>query len=344
MPSDASCRKLRNLKLGGKSFPKKYRRLMQRCLEADPDKRPQHAADCLEMLTGKRRNWRLVILSLLFALIGLCVFYEPWRTEITYLMRNFNFSSYQWEDQVTRMHILSEEEMTCQVVGRGPIYPGQLNLMIPAKSNFAGREYQVVAIGDSAFQLDTLLETVYLPEGLRQLGVQAFKECHSLQIVNLPNSVTQLDSGCFQGCWNMHSLRLSDNLTELPSRCFVENSLETVHIPEGVTILHEDVFVNCRKLRDVRLPSKLRRIDRGVFYMCSALEEITLPAQVETVGEYCFYKCDKLRDVYCLAVTPPQSLSSFDRDNIRLHVPASSVEAYRNHPVWGKLQVMALEE
>lgn len=324
----------------GKSMPKRYRQVMEHCLEHDPDKRPPHAADCLVMLMGNRHHWRLAILLTLVALVGMSLLYEPWRKEIIFATRNFGFRNYQWEDQVTRMHILSDEEMTCQVVGRGPIYPGQLNLMIPAKSNFVGREYQVVAIGDSVFLGDTLLETVYLPEGIRQLGAQAFKNCHALQIVNLPNSVTQLGSGCFEGCWNLHNLHLSDKLTELPSRCFVDNSLETVLIPEGVTTLHEDVFVNCSKLHDVSLPTSLSAIGRGVFYMCSSLEEITLPAQVASVGEYCFYYCDKLRDIYCLATTPPQAIATFDRQDIRLHVPPTSIEAYRNHSVWGKFNVM----
>jgi len=143
----------------------------------------------------------------------------------------------------------------------------------------------------------------------------------------------------------MRYVHLSESLTELPDRCFHANiSLPRVDIPEGIREIGMDCFVADSALVEVNLPSTLERLNRGVFYLCKQLEHIDLPAGLTYVGELCFYRCTNLKDIYCHAVNPPVIVDAFDRNDIVLHVPHGSMEAYRNDPVWGKLQIIPLKE
>ena len=71
--------------------------------------------------------------------------------------------------------------------------------------------------------------------------------------------------------------------------------------------------------------------------MCFELQEITIPAGVTTIGEYVFFDCHKLRHIYNYA-PEPQSLSTIIRRGqvqyVTVHVPAASVEKYRNAHHW----------
>jgi len=330
--------------LPSKNLPIKYKLLKKRCLEKDPAKRPQHASDCIDQLENKTRKLRYLYAGILLAVISLgCMFLlnDNWRNEFRYATRHFHFDNYNWIDNNCKIHILSDEEMTCEVVGHNKL--GNNSLMVIAHTKFVGRNYQVTAIADSAFTHDSEMETIFLPEGLRSIGRYAFDDCNRLKIINLPNTVQSLDDSSFANCDSLVSIHLSESLRELPERGFHTcELLDNVVVPEGVTIIREDCFVDCATLSRISLPSTLSILERGVFYLCPSLENIQLPENLRKIGEYCFYECKNLHDVYCLATTPPQILSAFDRTDIRLHVPAESLELYKKDPEWSKLQILPL--
>ncbi len=58
----------------------------------------------------------------------------------------------------------------------------------------------VVAIGDSAFQNQTQLQAVALPDGVMSIGWFAFAGCVSLERILLPPSVERIAYGAFENC------------------------------------------------------------------------------------------------------------------------------------------------
>jgi hypothetical protein len=66
------------------------------------------------------------------------------------------------------------------------------------------------------------------------------------------------------------------------------------------------------------------------------LESVTIGSGLTSIKWYAFYNCPALTDVTCLATTPP-TLDSYNFGEIGtdvLHVPAASVDAYKNVGVW----------
>lgn len=329
--------------VNNKTLPAKYLSLMKQCLDENPEKRPQHASDCVRLL--RRGDFLKIglasILFLLIAMLLLVWLHEPTRDALTYSLRHFQTKGYNWIDYGCKMHILSDDDMTCEVVGWTIDHDGNPNVMMPASSDFYGHRFIVQSVAEAAFLDCDDMQTVFLPEGLVKIGARAYKDCDGLNMVNIPNTVLQLGDEVFSGCKNLQTVKLSNHMTEVPEHAFVDcYSLSTIEIPEGVTHIGVDCFVSDTSLVDVSLPQSLRKIDRGVFFNCKSLQQITLPSGLESIGEYCFYGCTSLTDVYCLSATPPVVVESFDRKDIRIHVPAGSEDVYRQNTYWKSFTIV----
>ena len=138
----------------------------------------------------------------------------------------------------------------------------------------------------------------------------------------------------------MH-LDLSDSITVISMGLAAGSQIEEVIIPEGVKAIELDAFGNCKRLREVVLPTTLEKIERGVFWNCGSLNEITIPQNVKEIGCYVFFGCDSLTDIYNYAIEPQRVLPIHrNPQKVTLHVPAESVEAYRDADQWGEMHIV----
>lgn len=65
-------------------------------------------------------------------------------------------------------------------------------------------------------------------------------------------------------------------------------------VPEGVTYIGIDAFLNCRNLEKVILPESLLEIDYRAFCGCASLKEIRIPDSVSKIGGAAFSECSML--------------------------------------------------
>ena len=70
--------------------------------------------------------------------------------------------------------------------------------------------------------------------------------------------------------------------------------IESVTIPEGVTIIHNEAFYLCKNLKKITLPSTLEQIQDMAFMECTKLEQITIPDGVREIGQNAFNGCINL--------------------------------------------------
>ena len=137
-------------------------------------------------------------------------------------------------------------------------------------------------------------------------------------------------------------------------------SLTTLNLPEGkaLTTIENQGISNCTRLANVNIPSTLRNLGEG-FLFNSKITSAVIPEGVESLGhgslawcpnltrlelpasfEYStaiLYRCPALTEVTCKAATPP-SVQGFHNGtplgSCTLKVPAASVSAYENAPIW----------
>ena len=318
-------------KLSGAKYSRQLNNFIQRCLEKNKELRFANAGEAIEALKSHKR-WHVLIGAVVCAMVVLAsIFSLSNRVDITASPTSIKRFGIEYR-------ILSQEDLTCTVVGGEGF---ENNLYIEPKVEIGDNLYRTVAIEDSAFHKRNVF-SVHIPEGIESVGKGAFYQCDSIVTLNLPSTIKDF-SGAFVSMDNLSRLTIPA-VKSISAQAFVDNiSLEKIQIPEGVERICLDAFVSCSGVKKVKLPQTLKVMERGVFYNCTALEEITIPAGVTEIGDYAFFECDSLHSVYCYAPTPPRITAIFNTAKVKVFVPATALEAYKNDFNWGEYDIRAIE-
>lgn len=107
------------------------------------------------------------------------------------------------------------------------------------------------------------------------------------------------------------------------------------------------LFLNGKEVKELSIPNSVTSIGSGAFEGCSALTSVTIGNSVKSIGNRAFGGCYGLKDVYCYAENPPSIISTTFEEipsDATLHVPAASVERYREGEYWSGFfkQIVAL--
>lgn len=97
-------------------------------------------------------------------------------------------------------------------------YSGEVR--IPSEVSNSEQEYNVVSIGDDAFQSCSDLTSVEIPSGLLTIGAYAFGNCSGLTSIEIPNSVTSIGEYAFWGCTGLTSVRIPAGVTSIGLAAF----------------------------------------------------------------------------------------------------------------------------
>ena len=196
------------------------------------------------------------------------------------------------------------------------------------------KEYQVPdgteIIESHAFH-SSKINSVVLPESMREIGWFAFFECNGLKKINLPKAISSLE-GIFFSCEKIatidipkdhpvlksvdgviftrdsalvlypvgkkdKSYTVPDGTVKILSCAFDGSSLTSVEIPGSVKEIEYNAFHKSKKLKTVILHEGIETFGRQPFSECTALTDIVLPASLINVEDNPFSLCSKLKNV-----------------------------------------------
>ena len=318
----------------------RMQRILDCCTHPEKKERYANAEEVLKEVT-KKRKWVATVcvgMALLLAIwSGLDALSKVEEYKIVKQRIGWCFPlDYDIDYDWNHYRIVSEDSLTCMAVGG----KRKENIYIHERVYHNGKEYRTVAIAPDAFGGRSIW-SVYIPDGVKEIGTNAFSHCEQLLSLHLPASVEKIGKSSFEGLYSVKSLQISGNIKVIPEKAFVRCcSLEKLYIPEGVEELGLDCFAISDSLKEVSLPSTLKTINRGVFWRCTSLKSIAIPASVETIGEYVFFDCWSLTDVYNYAPIPQRVPPIFNKKGITLHVPRGSEELYRKADHWNVAEVV----
>lgn len=196
----------------------------------------------------------------------------------------------------------------------------------------------VVAIGERAFQGETRVTEVVLPDSVIEIGSYAFKDCKGLVSVTLGDRVTAIGGEAFMGCSSLTSFTVPAGVTEIRGNTFQDcTALKTVTLHEGITAIHAYAFSNCRALEGITLPSGITEIRANTFENCTSLKSIEIPNGVTRIAAHAFRGCSALAEVSVPATVMEIGSSAF-RDCAALkeiHIPEDCVvneRAFKDSP------------
>lgn len=75
------------------------------------------------------------------------------------------------------------------------------------------------------------------------------------------------------------------------------NTLEIVHIEDGISEISVEAFSNCQHLKEVYFPDSITKIGAYAFYHCRSLTKLTLNKNLEFIGEEAFCECVSLNEI-----------------------------------------------
>lgn len=143
-------------------------------------------------------------------------------------------------------YLYNDSDMTATVVRINGF-----EIMIPSEVEADGKVYTVTSIDENVFSKEKYLQSIIIPNSVKEIGNHAFAHCGQLKSVYIPSSVKEIGDNAFESCPNLQSVTISEGVNIIGNHAFRYcTDLESVTIPESVTDLGVDVFYGCDKLTE----------------------------------------------------------------------------------------------
>ena len=189
----------------------------------------------------------------------------------------------------------------------------------------------VTTIGNAAFR-DSSVTSVTIPASVTEIGANAFAGCTNLTSVHYEgdwsNLTIQSGNPAVQDAANAPLFDFAftpDNTAvivtnyrcngaaadvTIPSRyqgkpvttighaAFFNSAVTSVTIPDSVTSISDEAFINCPKLTNISIPNSVTYIGFSAFSSCTSLKSITLPSSLSFISGALFLGCSQLTTIH----------------------------------------------
>lgn len=155
-------------------------------------------------------------------------------------------------------------------------------------------------IGNGAFFECKALTTVKMGDYMQEIGPQAFAYCSALTDIKLPGSINTIEAYAFSDCFSLESINIPLYLNDIKEYTFDGcRSLKTVNTEEAAFLksIGENAFNGCSSLYDLTLPKTVTRIGDQALGNCSSLDRFDIPESVESIGKSAFLNCTALSSI-----------------------------------------------
>ncbi len=183
-------------------------------------------------------------------------------------------------------------------------------------------EKPVTFIGNMAFNEQSKLKSIVIPNTVSTIGKRAFYKCAGLLYVKLPQSLTSIDDDAFNRCSSMKALSFPDNVLEIGeyafSHCYKAFENNTLVLPKKLQTISSGAFEYCELINviwnedlnhiesrafygndfeEISIPGSVASLDYHIFESCKLLKKVEFQEGYTTGGGYCFLNCGKLSKV-----------------------------------------------
>ena len=172
---------------------------------------------------------------------------------------------------------------------------------------------QSLSIG--AFE-ESSVTSLELPDGLKEIGSDAFSQCRQLKSIFIPATVSKMgsDRGMaeFWLCYNLETIIVDENnkfYTAVDNVLFNREMTKIIRypaakpdvayeIPNTVTTINQNCFEACSNLMAVNIPASVNEMGYGAFQQCDNLITVTISDGVTVIGEDAFRSCKRLAHIH----------------------------------------------
>ncbi len=165
-------------------------------------------------------------------------------------------------------------------------------------------------IGEYAFQNSGLIEieipsnVVYLAKNpgtslpTETTNSYAFEGCVDLKTIVFNEGLKLIGKGAFKGCTSLETVELPNSLEIIGSTVFSESGLKQITLPEGVTTIGVQAFMNCAQLESISISESVTVINTNAFTGCLSMKSIFIPKTAMLEGTIIFKGWTKDQTIY----------------------------------------------
>lgn len=193
----------------------------------------------------------------------------------------------------------------------------------------------VTTIGNAAFR-DSSVTSVTIPASVTEIGANAFAGCTNLTSVTyggdwsnltiqsgnpavedaakdaaneplfdfdfiLNNTAVIVTNYKYNGAAadvTIPSRYQGKPVTTIGHAAFFNSAVTSVTIPDSVTSISDEAFINCPKLTNISIPNSVTDIGFSAFSSCTSLKSITLPSSLSFISGALFLGCSQLTTIH----------------------------------------------
>lgn len=132
----------------------------------------------------------------------------------------------------------------------------------------------VLSIGESGIRNCNNLKALIIPEGVEHIGLSAFWGT-SLESITIPNSVRNMGNQTFAFCDFLENVTIGDGAKTIPAWMFYGcDMLKNVIIGKEVSTIGKQAFYSCVSLKAIHIPINIEVIEEGAFNQCANLSDV----------------------------------------------------------------------
>lgn len=156
---------------------------------------------------------------------------------------------------------------------------------------------KTVSIHTGAFS-NSGIESLYIPENVKLIegstgSSGVFASCESLKKVTV--NTNYISSEAFKSCKNLSSVNFGNKVETIGNSAFAYAGIVNLVVPENVSFIGASAFVRCEKMISADLSnSSVTIIPDDCFCYCTKLKSIELPKKTEEIMAWSFFACQDL--------------------------------------------------
>ena len=197
-------------------------------------------------------------------------------------------------------------------------------------------------------------DIVYIEEGQTEIKESAYINRDDISVIVIPPSVCNIHSRAFINFYGSYRVNMSNpNYSSSDGILYNKDKSLLLRVPikvgfdaystaAAVKTIGKYAFQGLIHLICIDIGENVERIEDFAFSENLDLEEVHISSNVEYMGHQLFIGCDNLRFIYCniddlsKLMIENDAFESLDLLKVKLIVPPSVLEKYRQHAVWGK--------
>ncbi len=119
-------------------------------------------------------------------------------------------------------------------------------------------------------------ERLNIPDTVVRIESQAFLDNNVCTFIKMPESLKQIGPNAFRNCAKLETVIFEKGFELIGPGAFIQCPIKQISLPETVSEIADNAFGYCTELRSINIPDKVKTLGIGVFVKCGKLSEIIL--------------------------------------------------------------------